>query len=76
MAVCLACNGKDLDIKSGAPTLDRQARTDLHDSNYEQWKTPSLFIVVDNHATVINSLLKYGFQPLVSFCDKGESLPI
>ena len=76
VAVCLACNGKDLNIKSGALTLDRHARTDLHDSNYKKWKTQSLFVVVDNHATIINSLLKYGFQPFASSCDKGESLPI
>ena len=51
-AVRLACNGKELNIKAGAPTLDRHGSTELHDSNYKKWKTQSLFVVVDNHAAI------------------------
>ena len=52
VAVCLACNGKDLNIKSGAPVLARHADTDLHAKNYKAWKKQSLFVVVNNQAAI------------------------
>ena len=42
VAVCLACNGKDLNIKSGAPVLARHADTDLR-------FCPTPYIISNNH---------------------------